>query len=61
LKVLDQRIFDDLQVIIELQMPVGAERADIVLLGDSPETPKGLIIDIETIVHCLSHTGNARS
>ena len=31
--VLSDTKFDDLQVIVELAMPVGGERADIVLLG----------------------------
>lgn len=47
LQVLDDSTFDDLQVIIELQMPVGAERADVLLLGGSPEAPKGLIIELK--------------
>ncbi len=47
LEVLDDHVFNSLQVIIELQMPVGAERADIVLLGGDPDTPKGLIIELK--------------
>ena len=37
--------FDNLQVILELQMPIGADRADIVLLGGSTASPRGIIIE----------------
>ncbi|MEM3486606.1 MAG: DNA/RNA helicase domain-containing protein [Candidatus Methanomethyliaceae archaeon] len=39
--------FDKIPVIIELQMPVGAERADCVLLGGTKDSPKALIIELK--------------
>lgn len=47
LEILDDPAFDDLQVIIELQMPVGAERADVVLIGGASDARKGLIVELK--------------
>lgn len=40
-------IFDDILAIIELQMPVGAERADCVLLGGTKSSPKAVVIELK--------------
>jgi uncharacterized protein len=45
--VMTNPVFDPLQIIIELQMPIGAERADIVLLGGSEKEPHALIIELK--------------
>ncbi|SRR5260221_2719178 len=39
--------FDDLQVIIELQMPIGAERADVVLLGGRPDSRRAYVLELK--------------
>lgn len=38
---------DNVLAIIELQMPVGAERADCVLLGGTRDSPKALVIELK--------------
>ena len=38
--------YDRIQVLIELAMPVGAERADVVLLGGTSESPAAYIIPV---------------
>ncbi len=45
--VLGDTKFDSIQVIIELQMPVGAERADIVLLGGKTKNPKAIVVELK--------------
>ncbi|MHB8996169.1 MAG: DNA/RNA helicase domain-containing protein [Armatimonadota bacterium] len=40
-------VFGSVQVIVELQMPVGGERADIMLLGGTPTAPKGFIVELK--------------
>ena len=47
LRLLKDDRFNDLQVIIEMEMPIGAERADIVLLGGTTNSPKGVIIELK--------------
>jgi DUF2075 family protein len=39
--------FDSLQALVEMQMPVGAERADLVLLGGTPSAPKGYVLEFK--------------
>jgi hypothetical protein len=39
--------FDSLQAILELQMPVGAERADVILLGGSPAKAMGYVLELK--------------
>jgi len=46
-QALDDPGFSDIQVIIELQMPVGCERADIVLLGGTPDEPRAMVIELK--------------
>ena len=46
-KVLNDPRFDSLQLILELQMPVGAERADAVLLGGTSEEPKAVVLELK--------------
>jgi DUF2075 family protein len=45
--VLAESDFDNLQIIIELQMPVGAERADVILLGGSSSDPRAVVIELK--------------
>jgi DUF2075 family protein len=47
LSALDVPELDPLQIILELRMPVGAERADVVLLGGSPKQPRALVIELK--------------
>ncbi|MEM4235271.1 MAG: DNA/RNA helicase domain-containing protein, partial [Candidatus Methanomethylicaceae archaeon] len=44
---LSDPIFDDILAVIELQMPVGAERADCVLLGGTESSPKAVVIELK--------------
>jgi DUF2075 family protein len=39
--------FDDLQALIELNMPTGAERADVILLGGSPVDRRGYVLELK--------------
>jgi DUF2075 family protein len=39
--------FDDVLALVELAMPVGAERADLVLLGGMPSEPRGAVIELK--------------
>lgn len=39
--------FDSLQVILELQMPVGAERADAVLLGGREDDKRAVVLELK--------------
>jgi hypothetical protein len=48
--------FDQIQIILELQMPVGAERADIVLLGGSQNSPKALVVELKQWTHPILDT-----
>jgi len=43
--------FDQLQVILELAMPIGLARADVVLLGGSPNKPVALVIELKQWSH----------
>lgn len=47
LNSLQDSIFNQVFVILELQMPIGGERADCVLLGGTKESPKALIIELK--------------
>lgn len=47
LKVLESPAFDHIHAILELQMPVGAERADLVLLGGTPRLPSAVVIELK--------------
>ena len=47
LSSLSDPIFDNLQIIIELSMPIGSARSDIVLLGGSLDTPRYLVIELK--------------
>jgi uncharacterized protein len=47
LDALQDAKFDSLQVLLELQMPVGSERADVILLGGSPNRPSAYIIELK--------------
>ena len=47
IKALASPEFDSLQVLIELQMPVGAERADVVLLGGQLKKRSALVIEFK--------------
>lgn len=47
IKVVADPIFDNLQILLELQMPIGAERADMILLGGSPDVPCGLVLELK--------------
>jgi hypothetical protein len=47
LRLLREDHFDEIQVLIELEMPIGAERADIVLLGGTDEEPRAIIIELK--------------
>lgn len=47
LRLLRDDKFDNLQVIIELEMPIGAERADVVLLGGSDESRRAFIVELK--------------
>jgi uncharacterized protein len=39
--------FDPLNAVLELQMPIGSERADAVLLGGQPQAPKGYVLELK--------------
>ena len=39
--------FDGVQALVELSMPVGAERADVVLLGGPSDAPRGVIVELK--------------
>ena len=39
--------FNNLQIIIELAMPTGTARCDVVLLGGNSETPRFLVIELK--------------
>src|SRR5205823_1219253 len=47
LNLLEEPRFDALQTLIELQMPVGAERADVVLLGGFADEPRGFVVELK--------------
>jgi uncharacterized protein len=47
LYLLEKPIFDGIQIILELQMPIGAERADVVLLGGTDINFKAIIIELK--------------
>lgn len=39
--------FNYIQVIIELAMPIGAERADLVLLGGTRDAPRAIVVELK--------------
>jgi len=47
LDVLKDSRFDEIQVLIEYQMPIGNERADMILLGGIKEMKKGIVIELK--------------
>lgn len=47
LSYLSDSSFEPLQGILELQMPVGAERADLVLIGGPKDSPRGYILELK--------------
>lgn len=47
LSILHDDKFDKIQVIIELQMPIGTDRADVVLLGGTAMNRKALIVELK--------------
>ena len=47
LDVLADPKFDQLQIILELAMPIGAERADVILLGGNLHIPRAIIIELK--------------
>lgn len=47
LNYLDDPSFDPLQAVVELQMPVGAERADLVLIGGAGDRPSCYLLELK--------------
>jgi DUF2075 family protein len=47
LSALADSAFDGIQVVVEMQMPVGAERADVVLLGGTAAQPHALLLELK--------------
>lgn len=46
-RALKDSLFDELQVLVELQMPMGGERADVILLGGTSERSKGMVVELK--------------
>jgi len=47
IELLEHERFDRLQLLLEYQMPVGAERADAVLLGGTPSEGRGFVLELK--------------
>ena len=47
LSALSDTIFDELQILIELSMPIGIARSDVVLLGGNTNFPKFLVVELK--------------
>ena len=47
LKALPSPEFDNILVLVELRMPIGDEKADVILLGGTPSNRKGVVIELK--------------
>jgi len=47
LNILKSSDFDNIQILFELEMPIGSERADLVLLGGTQFCPKALVVELK--------------
>ncbi len=47
IKLLDDKGFNSINIIIEYRMPIGDERADIILLGGNGERKSGIVIELK--------------
>jgi uncharacterized protein len=45
--VLAPSVFANVQVILEQRMPIGSERADVVLLGGAPDNPRAFVLELK--------------